>query len=125
MPNARAYSFESDLKFHGAVKRFDAIEDWVRKPNLDGKWLVRDNDRHGDYLSYSAYDEADRNIVKSVSIFFDTTPKQITLSISSGRKTLFSALKLARAWKRHQSWVLDTLLPSIGARDIQPSDFER
>lgn len=69
---ASAFSFESDLSFKDAVKTFNAMENWVRKPNLDGKWLVRDNDRWGDYLSWYA-----------------------------------------------------VLLPSIGARNLKPSDFER
>jgi len=45
-----AYSFESDLHFADAVKMFDAMEHWVRKPNLDGRWLVRGTDRVGDCL---------------------------------------------------------------------------
>ena len=64
-----AYSFDCDLKFSDAVKRFDAMEDWVRKPNLDGRWLVRDNDRLGDYLSYYEYDAGDRTIVTQTILY--------------------------------------------------------
>lgn len=123
MPSA--YSFDCDLTFGGAVKMFDAIENWVRQPNLDGRWLVRDNDRLGDYLSCFEYDEADRSIVKSTCLYFDTRPRQVTLAVARGPKVPAGSGDLASAWRDHQAYVLDVLLPRIGARNIKPSDFER
>jgi hypothetical protein len=35
MPSA--YSFDSDLTFSGAAKMFNAMDDWVHKPNLTSK----------------------------------------------------------------------------------------
>src|SRR3982751_2369223 len=101
-----AYSFESDLKFKDAVKMFNAIDDWVRKPNLDGKWLIRDNDRWGDYLSYYAYDETDRQIVKTISIFFDMQPMQVTLRVTSAKNATARRDALERAWRSHEAYVL-------------------
>jgi hypothetical protein len=120
-----AYSFESDLSFQAAVRQFDAIENWVRKPNLDGKWLVRDNDRLGDYLSYYAFDGGDRSIVKTICLYFDVRPRQVTLSVSRDPKTEAGTGDIQLAWRDHQAFVLDVLLPSVGARNVQPSDFER
>jgi hypothetical protein len=120
-----AYSFDCDLKFGDAVKRFDAMEDWFRKPNLDGRWLVRDNDRLGDYLSYYEYDTADPSIVKSICLFFDTHPRQITFDVVRNPKVPAGPGDLAIAWRAHETYVLGALLPSIGARDVTPSDFER
>lgn len=104
---------------------FDAMEDWVRKPNLDGRWLVRDNDRWGDYLSWYAYDEADPSIVKSICLFFDTRPRQVTLSVLRRQDTKAGKGDIQKVWEEHQSYVLTVLLPSIGARNPMPSDFER
>ena len=123
MPSA--YSFETDLTFAQAVEHFKAIEDWFRKPNLDGKWLVRDNDRLGDYLSYYEYDQTDRSIVKSVSIFFDTCPKQLTLEVSTDSKVARSGRTVDEVRREHDRYVLQILLPSLGARNVEPSDFER
>jgi hypothetical protein len=120
-----AYSFESDLSFRDAVKRFNAMDDWVRKPNLEGKWLVRDNDRLGDYLSWYDYDAADPSIVKTICLFFDTRPRQVTLSVSRRRDTAAGEGDPARVWGEHQAYVLSELLPSIGARNVMPSDFEK
>jgi hypothetical protein len=120
-----AYSFECDLKFGDAVKRFDAMEDWFRKPNLDGRWLVRDNDRLGDYLSYHEYDAADPTIVKSICIYFDTRPLQITFDVGRNPKVRAGPGDLRSVWRAHETYVLEVLLPSIGARDVKPSDFER
>ncbi len=120
-----AYAFDCDLSFRGAVKMFDAMENWVHKPNLDGRWLVRDNDRVGDYLSYYAYDEGDRSIVKSVCLFFDTRPRQVTLDVSRARTLPAGKGDLQSAWLAHKAYVLDVLLPSIGARNVKVSDFEK
>jgi hypothetical protein len=122
---ASAYSFESDFSFTDAVNKFDALEHWVGKPNLDGRWLVRDNDRWGDYLSWFALDEGDPSIVKTICIFFDTNPRQVTLSVSRQRNAPPGKGDLNRIWAEHQAHVLTVLLPSIGAWNVSPSDFER
>jgi hypothetical protein len=123
MPSA--YSFESDLTFTDAVKTFAAMEDWVRKPNLDGRWLVRDNDRLGDYLSYYEYQEGDCSIVKSICLYFDTRPRQVTFDVARNPKVRAGTGDLRSAWRNHQAYVLDVLLPSIGARNVKQSDFEK
>jgi hypothetical protein len=121
-----AYSFQSDLRFQDAIKVFDALENWVRKPNLDGRWLVRDNDRVGDYLSYYAYDEKDRGIVKKICIYFDTDPLHVTLGVSrEAPARFFRKRNLQDVWREHELYVLNVLLPSIGARDVKASDFEK
>lgn len=119
------YSFESDLTFDDAAKMFGAIEHWVRKPDLDGKWLIRDNDRWGDYLSWYGHDETDPRILKKISIFFDINPKQVTLSVSTPDQPGSRTEHIQKIWKDHESYVLRVLLPRLGARSIQPSDFER
>ncbi len=123
MPSA--YSFECDLAFRDAVKIFDAIENWFRKPNLDGRWLVRDNDRLGDYLSYSKYDVDDSSIVKSICLYFDVRPRQVTFGVTRNPKVQAGTGDLERVWRAHEAYVLDVLLPSIGARNVTRSDFER
>jgi len=123
MPSA--YSFECDLTFREAVKIFDAMEDWVRKPNLHGRWLVRDNDRDGDYLSYYEYHPGDRSIVKSLCLFFDTRPRQVTFAVTRNPKVPAGNGDLQRVWVAHHAHVLDVLLPSLGARNVKQSDFER
>jgi hypothetical protein len=120
-----AYSFESDLQFKEAVKMFNAMEDWVHKPNLNGRWLVRDNDRWGDYLSYCDHDKTNPSIVRTVSLFFDTVPRQVTFGVSRDPNVSASDGEMERAWREHQAYVLDVLLPSLGARNAAPSDFER
>ena len=98
-----AFSFESDL----------------------GKWLVRDSDRVGDYLSCYVYDEADPTIVKTICIFFDTQPKQMTLKVSRNLNVPAGTGDLRQAFAGLQAHALNDLLPRIGARNIQPSDFEK
>ena len=120
-----AYSFEGGISFHEAVQRFDALEDWVKKPNLAGRWLVRDNERWGDYLSWYGYDAADPSVAKSVSLFFDTRPRQVTLAVTRRNDVAAGTGDLGAIWKAHEAHVLGELLPSIGARDWKPSDFER
>ena len=123
MPSA--YSFQCDLTFKDAVKLFDAMENWVRKPNLDGRWLVRDNDRLGDYLSYYEYDKGDISIVKSICLYFDVNPRQVTFDVTRNPKSPAGSGDLKTTWSDHHAYVLDVLLPSIGARNVEPSDFER
>ncbi len=123
MPSA--YSFECDLTFRTAVKRFDAMEDWVGKSNLEGRWIVRDSDRVGDYLSYYEYQQGDPSIVKSICLYFDTRPRQVTFDVTRNRKVPPSATDLKSAWLNHKAYILDVLLPSIGARNVKPSDFEK
>lgn len=120
-----AYSFEGGVSFREAVKMFDALDDWVKKPNLEGRWLVRDNELWGDYLSWYAYDAADASVVKSVCLFFDTQPRQVTLSVTRPKDAAPGEGDLGGIWREHEAYVLTRLLPSIGARDWKPSDFER
>lgn len=119
-----AYSFESDLSFRDAVTMLDAVENWVHRPNLENRWLIRDSDRFGDYLSWYAYDQAAQGITRMICIYFDTKPRQVTFSISS-RETSSRKEDLERALTEHRGYILNELLPRIGARNIQSSDFER
>ena len=109
----RAYSFDCDLKFSDAVKRFNAMDDWFRKPNLDGRWLVRDNDRLGDYLSNYEYDADDPSIVKSICLFFDTRPLQVTFDVRRNPKMRAGFGNLKNAWRAHELFVLEVLLPEF------------
>lgn len=120
-----AYSFESELRFNDAVKMLNAWDDWVRKPNLDGRWLIRDNDRLGDYLSHYCFDEGDRSIVKTMCVYFDTRPRQVTIAVYRDPKVKAGKGDVQQVWQAHQTYVLEVLLPSLGARDVKESDFER
>jgi len=120
-----AYSFECDLTFKDAIRTFNAMVEWVRKPNLDGRWLVRDNDRLGDYLSHYEYHETDSSIVKSICLYFDTNPRQVTFDVTRNPKVQPQTGDLKSASQAHQAYVLNVLLPSIGARNVKQSDFER
>lgn len=119
-----AYSFESDLSFRDAVTMLDAVEDWVRQPNLENRWLIRDSDRLGDYLSWYAPDRIESGIVRTVCLYFDTKPRQITFGVSN-REIPASREGLERALTEHRAYILNELLPRIGARNVQSSDFER
>jgi hypothetical protein len=112
-----AWSFRSDLPFATVVRQLDALETWVGRSELSGRWLCRDSDRLGDYLSRGDHHAGDSRYPTSTSIYWDE--KQVT--------TWLGALvpEIEPAWQAHVTGLLQDLLPSLGARDVMPSDFER
>lgn len=119
-----AYSFESDLSFHDAIAMLDAVENWVHQLNIENRWLIRDSDRLGDYLSWYAHDRLESSIIRTICLYFDTRPRQITFGISN-REIPASKEDLERALTEHREYILNDLLPRIGARNVQSSDFEK
>ncbi len=69
-------------------------------------------------------DRIESGIVRTVCLYFDTKPRQITFGVSN-REIPASREGLERALTEHRAYILNELLPRIGARNVQSSDFER
>ncbi|HXS94071.1 MAG TPA: hypothetical protein VN736_05655 [Candidatus Limnocylindrales bacterium] len=63
--------------------------------------------------------------MKSICLYFDTRPRQITLAVKRNPKQPAGGGDLKEAWRTLDAYVLEELLPSIGGRDVKESDFER
>ncbi len=81
--------------------------------------MCRDNDYWGDYLSFHDYHRGDERQLARVAIFFDNPSNYIVVEFQS------TIAEIDQPWQEHLSFALSQLLPTLGARDVAPSDFEK
>lgn len=102
MKRVNAYSFASALPLPDMFARLNALGPW--------RWIERDNDRWGEYISAGVLDAPDRGIVK---IFVELDRFAVDYVLESESRERLDA-------------VFDTLfahlLPAIGAQDLAETD---
>lgn len=98
-----AYAFQSNLPLKEMLARLNATSPW--------KWVMGDSDSYGEYLiarPYQGYSKfrvfaEEERLVFDVFYSFD----------DHGAEDL---------WDSQHSLILNELLPSIGARDVRPTE---
>jgi hypothetical protein len=101
-----AYSFRSDLPLAGIFSRLTEQGTW--------RWLERDNDNWGEYLSSRVLHDPDHGMVKIfaegdgayvVNVSLESSQPDAQARYDAVRKTL-----------------LEKILPALGARDVADAD---
>jgi hypothetical protein len=98
-----AYSFTSPLSIAQMFERLNANGPW--------KWLERDNDRYGEYISTRPIDAPHQGIAK---ILFDEEIGRFALNVELGSE----APGPQAAFDRVRDVVLAQVLPYVQASDI-------
>lgn len=101
MRRVRAYTFKSTMSLPDIRTRFGEVGPW--------RWIDRESDRLGDYISARALPEPDEAMVK---IFVDGEHFAVDLKLEA------EPLKMDAVYDT----VFTLLLPAIGATDIKESD---
>jgi hypothetical protein len=114
----RAYWFQPGMTWKQVVAKLDVRSNWIGKTDNRGRWLMRDNDRRGEYLTRFADQDGDANFPTSTAIYWDAT-WHMTMWMGA----LVPEWETAR--QNYERYVFEELMPSIGASDLKPSDFER
>jgi hypothetical protein len=113
----RSYSFMRTMTWKAALAKLDARGDWVRKTDNKGRWLIRDSDRLGDYLTRYADQDGDANFPTSTAIYWDEW--QMTMWMGA------LVPECEAAWRNYERYVFEELMPSLGVSKLTPSDFEK
>jgi hypothetical protein len=101
MRDVYAYAFKSDLTLPQIFQRLNDLGPW--------QWIERDSDRWGEYISARAIARPHEGIAK---IFVEPDHYAINVSLSS------EALNPQSAFNEVRKFVIERILPAIGARDI-------
>jgi hypothetical protein len=113
----RSYSFQQAMTWKAVLAKLDARDNWLRKTDNKGRWLMRDSDRLGDYLTRFADQDGDANFPTSTTIYWDEW--QMTMWMGS------LVPEYETAWRNYERYVFEELMPSLGVNKLTPSDFER
>lgn len=103
---AYAYAFESPLSLDGLRERFEQLSQW--------RWLDRDNDRWGEYISARAVPDPHHAMVK---VIWDEGRYVINVfarSDAAGAQAAFDAL---------EATILDQLLPGVDASNVHDTEL--
>ena len=106
MKDVFAFTFESDLSLVGIFVRLNTAGPW--------RWVQRDSERWGDYLSTRALPDPDYAIVKLIM-----EPGHFVLNV----KFESSRADAQSYCDELQQTILTRVLPSIAARNIRPAEF--
>lgn len=110
-----AFSFHTEVDRQALAILLEARADWIGRENA-GHWLQRESN-DWDYFSY--YDHDGEGVFRAVAIFPDGQTSYVTLELRT------AGPDIDPLWHAHLKDVLDRLLPSLGATNIEPSDFEK
>jgi len=105
MKDLFAFTFESDISLSDMLVRLNNNGPW--------RWIERDSEHWGDYISTRALKDPDYAMVKlfvepshfAVNVKFESSRPDAQTSVDGLRQTL-----------------LTKVLPLIGARNVQPTD---
>lgn len=103
MQRVRAYTFKSRMTLPEILARFREVGPW--------RWIERDNDRLGEYISARALPEPDQGMVK---IFIEDAAEHYVIDL----KLEAEPLKVDAVYDT----AFTLLLPAIGATEITESD---
>jgi hypothetical protein len=101
MQRARAYTFKSKLSLPQIHAKFSEVGPW--------RWIERESDRLGDYISARALPEPDEAMVK---VFINGETFAVDLKLKA------DPLKVDAVYDT----VFALLLPAIGATEVTESD---
>jgi hypothetical protein len=107
MKDLFAYTFESDI----------TLADMLLRLNNDGpwRWVARDSEHWGDYISTRALKDPDYAMVK---LFVEPSHFAVNVKFESSRPD-------AQVWLDElQQALLTKVLPLIGARNVQPTNTD-
>ena len=110
MYHACAFAFQTDLSYRDMATLLGARDDWLGQPDLDGRWVQRDNDTWGNYLSW--YARTGSQLTK-LKILFGETCNHLNVVLESEESDV------AQAWQALQVYALNELLPSLRAHGVQ------
>ena len=113
----RAYSFRSAMTWEAVLAKLDATGGWVGKTGYKGRWLIHDSHRLGDYLTRYADQDGDANFPTSTAIYWDERQMMMWMGAL--------VPECEAAWSNYECYVFEELMPSIGASNLKPSDFEK
>jgi len=102
MKRVAAFSFRSRLALEDLFAKLNELGPW--------RWIERDNDRFGGYISARALPEPDYGIVK---IFVEPDHYVVDLVLESDAHTKLDAV---------YDTLFTYLLPALGANDVRETD---
>ncbi len=87
-----------------------ARDDWLGQPDLNGRWLQRDDDTWGNYLAWHTRKGFQLTKLK---ILFGETCNYLNVVLESEEPDV------AQAWQALQVYALNELLPSLRAHSVR------
>jgi len=105
MQDVYAYAFKSSLSLKEILARLREVLPW--------RWLERDNDNYGEYLSSRVLHDPGYGFVK---VFEESDGFAINVNLRS------KADNAAEIFASIKKVVFETILPALSATDIRPTD---
>ena len=102
MKRVAAYSFRSPLALEQMFAKLNELGPW--------RWIERDNDRWGEYISARALPDPDHGMVK---IFVEPDHYAVDMVLESEAHTKLDAV---------YDTLFTYLLPALGATDVKETD---
>jgi hypothetical protein len=105
MRKVYAYSFRSDLPLPDMLARLRELGPW--------RWIERDNDRWGEYISARALPDQPRSTVKIIQEPDQYVVNVVLESEQPDAQALFDSVR---------EILFDRLLPALGANGLAPTE---
>ena len=110
MRKFEAFAFKSELSIEGMFERLNRLGPW--------RWAQRDNDRYGDYLATRALPDYADPVYAFFRIFEPNRKGEYVFDIEYRSSEAGADV----GWKDLVARINGQILPSIGARDVTPTE---